>query len=207
MLIGCALAALLTTIHLVNRAGLIIFTLCLFLTIFYSTRGNITKRILLLATCTFFLFFILYMINDIVITDIFDAYLSREDDAEFNLASGGGRIKLSKNVIEKMLHNPFGMPQEEYAHNLWLDIIRVVGFLPIIPFFIATYINYKNLYYNSKSNNIAIMPYLLSVNLGVLFVCMMEPIIEGSALYFYLVLMIWGINTGVYLKQRTVINA
>ena len=106
-----------------------------------------------------------------------------------------------------MLHNPFGMPQEEYAHNLWLDIIRVVGFLPIIPFFIATYINYRNLYYNSKSNNIAIMPYLLSVNLGVLFVCMMEPIIEGSALYFYLVLMIWGINTGVYLKQRTVINA
>jgi hypothetical protein len=197
----CVSAALLTTIHLVNRTGIIIFVICLFLSILYATRGRVAMRVKLLAICSVIIILVLRSIDGTIAVDILDAYMSREEAAEFDVASGGGRIKLSLNIIQKMLANPLGLPQEEYAHNLWLDIFRVAGFLPVIPFLVATYMNYKNLFYSLKCCDKNVMLCLLGLNLCTFMSCMVEPIIEGSALYFYLVMMLWGINSGVIAKQ------
>lgn len=198
----CVIAALLTTIHLVNRTGLIILVVCLLLAILYSTKGSILKKLLLLGVCSGVVVAVLYwVLPDLTTDEIFEAYLSREEDADFDLASGGGRFKLSLNVMQKMFYNPFGMPEESYAHNMWLDIIRVAGFLPFVPFIVATFINYKQVWHILKGRDMEIAPYLLGLNVALLLSCMVEPIIEASALYLYIVMMMWGVNSMVFTKM------
>ena len=198
--ICCIAIAMLTTIHLVNRAALIITAVCLCATIWFVTKGRILKRIALLGVSIGAILIIVWGIQENVVVEIIDAYVTREDNAKFGIASGGGRIDTAINVVGKMFDSPFGVPNEMYAHNLWLDIIRVVGFLPFIPFVIASIINYKNLFRGLQTCNIA--PYILGLNVCTFSVCMMEPVIEGSALYFYLVMLVWGINAEISVQKN-----
>lgn len=201
LLFICALLSVLTTIHLINRSGLVIFIVCIFVSMCYSAKSSKSNVIIGVIVCAIVIALLSY-VDEQSNMEMVEAYISREEDDATNLMSGGGRIATAKNVIDKMFDNPFGMPDEMYAHNLWLDIIRLVGFLPFFPFLVVTVLNIRNLWQCLRSNDLEIMPLLLGVNVGVFIMCMMEPVIEGSALYFYIIMMLWGMNTSLAIKYK-----
>lgn len=94
-------------------------------------------------------------------------------------------------VIEGVFINPFGGKPifiGNYAHNLWLDVIWKVGFIPLIPLIIFT-LNYLNVVKNLvlKKN---ISPFfrlvVMCISIGFILSFMVEPIMEGYFVNFCL---------------------
>ena len=193
-----SILSMLCVIHLVNRTGIIVFIACIVILFFISTKMNITnilKTLLLLLL----LWFIIVQ-SGIINQDILDAYAQRENSEISNSGELGGRRNLWLLAIYDMFIYPFGWtsPYYNYAHNLWLDIARVGGLISLIPFIIATLQSLKNLFrlsYKKKLSNFAII--IISINIAMLFSVFVEPVIDGSLLYFCLLMMIWGITTSL----------
>ena len=117
----------------------------------------------------------------------------RNDDA--NSANAGGRTELWLDAIGNLFVSPLGWKLDRYAHNLWLDIARVVGWLAFFPFVKAT-VSYmmkvKTILRNGGENGTLML--LLSVNVAMLLNAAVEPVIDGSPLFFSLLMMIWGMT-------------
>lgn len=100
--------------------------------------------------------------------------------------------------------NPFGWTPVgyRYAHNLWLDIARVAGLLAFIPFLSATILHVKTLLHllqlKTKTNFVII---IISINAAMLLSSFVEPVIEGSLLFFCLLMMIWGITKTISMNN------
>ena len=131
------LLSLLTTIHLVNRTGLIViifsFTMVSY---FYYKRHSPIK-----FAAYFILIFAVVVIltPSLINSDLFEAYNERNSD----LSSGGGRFTQWIDGALKLITMPLGYQLSgnslSYVHNLWLDIARVGGIIPFILVIIITY--------------------------------------------------------------------
>lgn len=191
--IFAGIVSLLTVIHLVNRTGLVVVTICLIGCMLYI--GVMNKKHLIFSIVSVCILYYILIYGDFIDSTILDAYLDREENAiGSSTLEVGGRSSLWLNAIENIISNPFGFHKEKYSHNLWLDIARVAGILPFICFLLASLLNYKSLYKIIKGQESAITPILLSINIAMFLSSFVEPVIEGSSLYFYLLMFLWGCN-------------
>ena len=194
--------SLLTVIHLVNRTGLIVCCACLVISFIISTKFNISRMVGILAILLLIVFILVS--NNIIDQEIFDAYSKREESSTHDSSSMGGRSRLWLYSIENLLTRPFGWSANEYglAHNLWLDIARVGGLLPFLPFLAVTFLYLKNLLRlikkRASSNFIIIM---ISINIGMLLSSAVEPVIGGSLLFFCLLMTIWGMTKSLAVEK------
>lgn len=191
-----AALSLLSVIHLVNRTGLVICVVCLFVAFAVSTKMNVSKMlpfiIVFLAVAVFL------SQSSIMGGGMTDAYAGREDNVDADAANAGGRTELWLNALGNMIVSPLGWKLESYAHNLWLDIARVGGWLAFIPFVKASFIyllKLKKLLKISVNNSTALL--LLCVNVAMLLNAAVEPVIDGSLLFFCLLMLIWGMTVNV----------
>lgn len=195
-----------TIVHLVNRTGIFISCMSFLLVTFYSYRNVLIKWCLVLLGISFIIFLLFEF--DVIDQTILDAYISRNIGADEKLATGGGRLERWIQAFQNLFLYPFGWNldalQYGYAHNLWLDIARVSGLLPFIVFIIVTSISYVNLFRLLRIGDKQIVPLILGLNICFLLSSVVEPIIEALPLYFYLYVMLWGMQNRIYiiLKQR-----
>ncbi len=196
-----SMLSLLTIIHLVNRTGLITCLCCILGTLIFSTKYNISKKIGILFIILFVGFIIIRA--DIIEQDILDAYSKREDNSTYGTSTAGGRSYKWSMALENLFKFPMGWDDRDgHAHNLWLDIARVSGILPLLPFLLTTYSHLKNILYlirkQTKSNFVIL---LISINIAMLLSSFVEPVIEGSLLFFCILMMIWGITKNIAMEN------
>jgi len=192
-----AFFSLFTVIHLVNRTGIVVFFSCMVLSMFVVTRLKVFKMIPMLV-----IFFIigLFLINlGIINDDVLIAYQNREMDSYANVSELGGRLGIWSDAILKLATNPFGWPRVRYAHNLWLDIARVGGWLPFFFFLLATITWVKTCFRLAKRHTTFNL-LLLSINFAMLLASFVEPVMDASMSFFSLMMMIWGCTT--YVSQE-----
>lgn len=197
-----ALLAMLGVIHLVNRTGIIIFVTCIVFSLFVSTKFNITKMFWALFVLLILVFAVIK--TGIIDQNILDAYTQREESGRYNAASMGGRSDMWLSAIKDMFIHPFGWNPVgyTYAHNMWLDIARIAGLLAFIPFLIATILHIKNLLKSIRSKYFTnFTAIIFSINVSMLLSSFVEPVIEGSLLFFCLLMMIWGITKSLTVEK------
>ena len=201
--IALALLAMLGVIHLVNRTGVAIFVICIVFSFFISTKFNIPK----MFGALFVLLILVFVVLQIGLVDqnVLDAYAQREEMGTYDASSMGGRSGMWVSAVGDMFVNPFGWKPIGYtfAHNMWLDIARVSGLLAFIPFLASTILHCNNLLKllrNKYLTNFAVV--ILSINMAMLLSSFVEPVIEGSLLFFCLLMMIWGITKSLAMENK-----
>lgn len=192
--------SILIVLHLVNRTGLFLLLICILFSTIYSTKKNPLKIIPVML----FLFVIIFFMIEfgVIDQDILDAYAQRETSTTANIAEFGGRSDRWSDAISNLFTNLFGWKRKSYAHNLWLDLAAVGGWLALFPFLIASFKTFVNVKKVIKKQVTPFRLVLLSTFLSMFFNSMVEPVIEGSLLFFGLFLMIWGMLKSVTFESR-----
>lgn len=186
-----SLLSLLIAIHLVNRTGVVVLAIGILFSFVYSTKMSISRIFPALLAISM-LALIVYE-TGIIGDDLIDAYISRENESGVESSNMGGRLELWVTAISNLVIYPFGWHSKDYfAHNLWLDIARVGGWIPFIMFTKVTISVFKKMK--------KVMTYRLEAFTVVLFtimVCMLvnssvEPVMEASNIYFFLLICFFG---------------
>ena len=196
-LVVCLLC-LLAVVHLVNRTGIVILVGSILIGFIASTKMNISK---LIPALFIGMLFVLVLLNSgIVSQDILEAYMARENDSSYDASSAGGRTEAWLAGLENLFIYPFGWVTEHYHHNLWLDLAKVGGWLAFIPFCYVTLQFFKSwmnvIRFNTSSTGVMIV----AVSFSSLLNACVEPTIEGSMLFFSLLMMYWGMIKRISLE-------
>jgi O-antigen ligase len=195
--------SLITVIHLINRSGLVVLILCFVAVTIYNMKRDFGRVLGLLAIGAIVIYFVYNL--SLVDEEILQVYEAREVRGH-SISEGGGRMTRWTDAIELLFEHPWGYSdlrgiKVHHAHNLWLDVGRVAGVLPFVALLIVTIsygINFLNLL---GRNDGFLCSIFLAYNVVFFLSCMVEPIMEGMALYFYLYVMFWGMQRQ-YLKIR-----
>lgn len=184
--------SLLTTIHLVNRTGLVICVLTLVITLLYYYGTDI--RQLLVALIVSLVIYLILQKLGIINQEIFDAYSARN---EADVLTGGGRTEKWGNAVRQLFVSPFGWAENSgktdiFVHNMWLDIAKVTGLIPFILLCLSTLSSFNTLGKLICIKRDIIVAVLLSLNVCFFCSCFVEPVYGG--LHFFLYVMLWGIQ-------------
>lgn len=183
--------SILVVIHLVNRTGLVILFVCIIISFIISTKKSVGK---FLATSIFITVLALVIVNTSVINEeIIDAYQQREIDSFYDATSLGGRSAIWSDALMKLVTHPLGWSRVHYAHNMWLDVARIGGWLALLFFLIPTISWCKNLLSLARKEITPFLLIVLSLNCAMLISSFVEPVIEGSMLFFSIFMMFWGL--------------
>lgn len=195
--LSLSILALFATTFLLNRSGIFI-TLVSFLCVsLYCSKKNFTRTVIILAIA--YGLYLLFINMGWIDKSVVMAYEERNED----LSTGGSRFERWGMAIDYLFNYPFGWAQYDgrYAHNMWLDVARSAGLIPMVLLFIITFRMIKDIWVicKFKPNNISIL------FLG-LFACFMssmlvEPVIENVPALFLIFLFLAG-NIKEYRNRR-----
>lgn len=193
---------LLTVVHLVNRAGLVVAFITFLVLLVYLSRLNPSKLILYVLVTIVLVF--MSMKLGLISADVFSAYEARsENDLSYYeegnaLFAGRGDRWLAS--MGYLFTQPLGWATNQnirmgYVHNLWLDIARQCGIVPFILFILAT-VNVIKIYIRIFRSRIkdTFLAVLLSVFISITLGCFVEPVIEGNPFVLYFYTFVWGIT-------------
>ncbi len=201
------LLSLISVIHMINRTGIAVLLLCLFAILIFWGRNNKRKLLLPIIALSIVIYALFHfgVLND----DVLIAY-SERDTGNSTVGSAGGRVELWIDAFTKMWQYPLGWvgnntTDDFYAHNMWLDIARVAGLLPFIAFVVATImylLNFFELLKTERNDNVRIL--FIAINTSFLASSFVEPVIEGLAIYFYMFMMFWGMQSKIVIHNKQV---
>lgn len=195
-----SITALIINIHLVTRTGLVAFIICLLIQSLYFNRKD-KNSILGIVLGLSLVFFILYRLGFLSDSTL-DAYSGRayRDDSSF-----GGRLTIWHKSIQNLMVYPFGWRQlEGFCHNLWLDIARdggIISFAVIIIVTLKVVRPIKLLLHNVKSPLIC---FFIGIDALMFIYAFMEPVYQGSKIYFYSCCLMWGMQAMVLERQNSI---
>lgn len=192
--------SILTVIHLVNRAGLIILLCSLLITILHRNQNDKAKIVIYLGLLLILGIFVLQ--SDMLSPDILSAYEGRNEVDGNEASTAGGRTELWMSSFNSMLTHPLGWTQKSYAHNLWLDLAKNGGWFSLVPFLIVSIMLFKNIMRCWNKRNSSFNSALISLNVAMLLAASIEPVIEGSMLFFSLLMLVWGITAAISKENR-----
>ena len=195
-----ATLALLTVVHIVNRGGLAIATVAIFISLFVRFKD---KKIYLILAFIFAVIILLYFLPSN--GEIYEAYSARSD-AEGDIE----RLYRWLYGLGNLFLHPLGwndptLDHQFFMHNLWLDVARVSGIIPFLCLFIATIRTIKNVYKLFRMSNSVTTIILVSIFSTLFMACFMEPALEAKQVAVYFFIFIWGVIAGV-LRNKTLYN-
>lgn len=193
-----SLLSLFVVIHLVNRTGLIIFVICLLVSLIFSTNMRLSKIIMSLIIIA--ILAVVVVKAGIIGEDIINAYMSREMSSTSDASQLGGRSDIWADAVQQLVTHPLGWERVRYAHNLWLDIARVGGWFALLLFIIPTLRWVRSCFRLLRKPMTPFLLLILSMNAAMFLSSFVEPVIEGSILFFSLLMMVWG--TTEYLSRE-----
>lgn len=109
-------------------------------------------------------------------SDLVARFSSLENESLLN-----GRVAFSLDVIRNISKYPFGNMHLYWAHNLWLDVARISGIIPMVLLLSYSLFTFISLLRLVKNTRIDIKLRLMSVTvfIGTYLAFSIEPIIEG----------------------------
>lgn len=190
--------SLLVAVHLVNRTGVLVSVILTFFILILSFRSqNKTKLILGAIIITVSVYFLAFKSGSI--GEIVDAYQMREaTEGNSGLLDTGSRSWRWIDGLNKLITCPLGYQnpyhEEYYVHNMWLDVSRVSGTIPFLLLLLITLKMGKCVWSIIRQRRTDLSYIMVALCLCFYLVFFVEPVIEGSAIYFYLFCMFWGIS-------------
>ncbi len=198
-----AVAGLFNAIQVANRTLLfttvIIYLISKFLYEYIKNEGNlfsgIIKQLLIpilfVSTVVyFFYYFNIIDVQDIVkSSSLYMRILGKDTFLETP------RWQYQLDVLSGMVQYPFGgNPYYNYAHNLWIDILRKAGIAPMFFALVYFIIVFRNLFSLIKNKNIkdSTKVIFMAVIVATTIDFSLEPILEGVPYYFFCICMIHG---------------
>lgn len=200
--------SILTTIHLINRTGIIIALVCTISIMAVQGARRAGRMIVLLAIVS--IITIAYFGTDWLAQSV-EAY-SYRNESGLGLESGGGRFERWVDAIEKLFNYPFGwwLNHSTYnaqVHNLWLDIARVAGLIPftlIVIFTVRVISKQYKILKKYKDQPIAILTF--GIILSMLLASAVEPVIEAKICYMCLLIFFAGIESQMYEDRHALLK-
>lgn len=193
--------SLLVVIHLVNRGGLVVFIVCLMASLLINYRKSVVRLVFVISALTIGVVILLNL--GILSGDVLDAYEKRNDLRGYGVESAGGRTELWLKSIENMFRYPMGWQQEFYAHNLWLDIARIGGWISFIPFLVSTLALLRTLLSLMRRRNSQLVLAMTVLNIALFLAAFIEPVLEGSISFFAILILVWGMTAHLYSETRS----
>lgn len=191
---------ILSALHLGSRTlFVLVFSGCImvFLLSFsrYKALGKLLIALLLIGTLGASSIF---MSANREYMEVFESRIENSD--EYGASSLGGRLPLAKYVVSQLPNHFFGSIQmptsgSRFAHNLWLDIARVSGVIPLILMLVISINFLKALLNVYRSSKIGWELKIMIVVSGFLLViqCFIEPIIEGCIMLLLYKFFLFGL--------------
>lgn len=188
--------SLLTTVHLVNRSGVIEAFVAVLLMVYYVLRSKSLSVLQIIVYSLIVILILSYL--GIFNNEVIEFYSQRNDES--SLATAGLRSNRWVDACANVFVEPFGWWTHSnsgyYIHNMWLDIAKVAG---IIPFTTLVLLTIKS---TSKSLNL-IKNYftpltfiIFSLNVFFFLSCFIEPVLGETHLALYM--MIWGVQEKLF---------
>lgn len=201
VLIG--ILALIGTLHLLNRTGIVIALIASMLVLMANIcRYSVQRLIIYFLIIGFGGYEVVTSTKD---TDLVSNYVDREEEDEAGSVSAGGRTLRWQDGIEKIFMQPMGggvfqNGRRYYAHNFWLDVSEIAGILPFIALLGCTLIGiWKNVeIILSRRVSSFFNSWLIVLNVGFFLSCFVEPIMEGLPTYAFLYFFFWGMTSSIY---------
>lgn len=204
----CGICSLLVVLHLINRTGLVLLAVVLILSILYRTQAK-QSTIVVTLFCIVVIYILLHSIG-FTNTELFDAYATREEEEDYGAATAGGRTERWLWALEYLLSHPFGWyfdysnQELGYAHNLWLDVARCTGIVPFVFLVGITIQQLIKTIHIFRIKNKPFCGFLATITIVFLLQAGVEPTMEGMSTYFYLICMLWGIQTAYSHKMEKI---
>lgn len=198
LLFAGAVVCLIFTVRLGTRTGIVIalfsaVTLLIYNFRHYSAGGRIGLLLLLGIVGIGIMNFIEKN------SELLLFYMDRMGNETAGIATGGGRTELWAYYGSKILSYPFGnMPDHpflnEYAHNLWIDVARRTGIIPLaflLAFFFSTWRNiYRFIRFSAADRFLKNV--VLVVTVAFMLQFSVEPVLEGMFMLFVLYCLFCG---------------
>lgn len=203
-----SLIALIFTIRLGSRTGLVIFVLSFVLNyILFIKYISARKKII----CTFAFLIFLFVASNVSIvgnSDVFYSYQERLESAEYGSSTVGGRTNLWSNGIDNLIKYPMGattyVKKLSYSHNFWLDIGRVAGVIPMFFMLVFCLRMLRILYKVVKDHSISMYKRSIVFSLHIAFFAVfgVEPILEGDFVFVSVYFFFSGIVYALYQQSK-----
>lgn len=192
--------SLICVLRLGSRTQLGIMLVTTFITLIYIVPRQSFKNNIVLTTIIGILIAVIYKnVSFDLNADWLSTFAGRLDKGAGDIASGGGRTDRWIKSINYIFEKPLGWDLKEFgfAHNLWLDVLRVSGILPfiiLIIFSIRFFVSAFKVSF-SKTLNINVRLLVLLYTLTFIMIFMVEPILDGLFPLFALFCMFAGVIT------------
>ena len=202
--LGAFIISLLCVLRVASRTQLLIALISLLVTITYlMLKQPFSKNIRLFLIIVIPLVVIFFSISS---DSAFFNILNQRDNSEEQFSEVGGRTELWGESLKNLTSKPFGWEMSyhnsqnsKYSHNLWLDVDRVAGIIPMTFLLLYTIlciflviktlkISPLNLYLNTT---------ILVWFIGFMAVFFVEPILVGMYHLFLIFCIFIGILSGL----------
>lgn len=162
-------------------------------------KSSLLKNLLIILIFVVGYFYIIKLFQQSSILISF--YTDRLNSQQAGINTFGGRSSRWGSAFQSILTDPFGWPLSRfgYAHNLWLDVARVSGIIPMLCLIIFTLssiaILFKSLKYLKRER--FLKECILFYYLSIILVFMVEPVMDGLYLQFLLFCLFIGFLSGI----------
>lgn len=135
-------------------------------------------------------------------SDLMRFYSDRLNSDEHGIATAGGRLGRWAQGLESILSEPFGweLSRFGYAHNLWLDVARLSGIIPLLFLILFTISSFKIWFksFEMLDDNAYLKNYIVMIFISILLIFTVEPVMDGLYLLFLLFCLFIGLLKGMH---------
>ena len=191
-------------LRLGNRTQIIIALISLISTFFINTKLNSFFKILFVILPIIGLS-VYYLSSQITLDmDAFTFYTDRIVGENSNTDSAGGRTERWGLSLQSIITNPLGWQLNKfgYSHNLWLDVARVGGIVPLFFLLLFTVSSIKIWLKSLKrlEHDLFLKNYVFLFFISFMLIFSLEPVIEGMYLLFLVYCLFIGFLQGIVTK-------
>lgn len=194
-----AVISIICVLRLGSRTGIALMGITVISVIIFDFKNySQVKKIILISS----VIILTLVIASFVMTneELFTFYSSRGESDEYGSSTFGGRTQLWSYFISQMPNYLLGgIPQSlylnsPYAHNIWLDIARVAGVLPLSLFLIFSIQTFRTLsrFIRTQSVDMFLKSIFIVLIIGMTSQFFVEPVIEGLFMLLVFFCMILG---------------
>lgn len=201
-----AVMLLLVALRLGSRTQVMIFIICLMFgsLINASSSRALWKKIGVVAIAAALFAVSSDILPGFTDSDLGTYFRDRMDDSQYGASTVGGRTERWLDAIESMVQHPGGwsLMGGGYAHNLWLDVARVSGWMGLFALLMFTVVHLRVAHRCLRSSKQGSAPAsLLLAVLALNLLFMVEPIMDGFLYVFYAYCAVIGMVAGVYRRH------
>lgn len=202
LMIITACVAFVCCLRLQSRTAIYVIATSLMIPLLFGSKDfRINKLIGIGFVIAVVSYVLMHYSSELLIIDRF------QNNNVFDNEGGESRMDLSIKTLKELQNNPFGgMRSSRYAHNLWIDVARVSGWLPAFILILVTWrwikITVKVFKLPSVDEYYRLFVVLVSICLLLYFNT--EPILEGASMLFTFSCLFYGMisNYSKYLCKK-----